>query len=121
MFSFEKLDVYQCAIQFLAVSAKFQKTIPGGNAYIEDQLKRAALSICLNIAEGSGKKDGPDKSRFYSIARGSAMECAAIFDACRALTLGDASLIEDGKPLLVRIVSMLSKMTELKINERAKT
>ncbi|MEA2060653.1 MAG: four helix bundle protein, partial [Thermodesulfobacteriota bacterium] len=42
------------------------------------QLKRAAWSIPLNIAEGCGKSSINDKRRFYSISRGSAMECAAI-------------------------------------------
>jgi hypothetical protein len=38
------------------------------------------------------------------------MECSAILDACRALSLLDDKLVDDGKQLLVRIVSMLTKM-----------
>jgi len=38
------------------------------------------------------------------------MECSAILDACRVLSLVDDDLVDDGKQLLVRIVSMLTKM-----------
>jgi four helix bundle protein len=46
----------------------------------KDQLERAAFSIMLNIAEGTGRFTKPDKRNFYIIARGSVFECVAIFD-----------------------------------------
>ena len=75
-----------------------------------DQLKRASLSIVLNIAEASGKTTRADNARFFSIARGSAMECGGVLDACRVLGLANPRQVEDGEDLVVRIVSMLSKM-----------
>ncbi|MFN0248337.1 MAG: four helix bundle protein [Kofleriaceae bacterium] len=51
--------------------------IPKGHADLVDQLRRAAQSIPQNIAEGAGKTGRADKARYYAIARGSAMECAA--------------------------------------------
>jgi four helix bundle protein len=110
MLAYEKMDVYRCAVEFLALSAKTLNTIPKGNAGLADQLKRAALSIPLNIAESSGKTSSADRKRFCAIARGSAMECSAILDACRVLSLIDDNLVNEGKQLLVRIVSMLTKM-----------
>jgi four helix bundle protein len=56
------------------------KAIPKGNRELVDQLKRASISLVLNIAEGAGKSAIDDKKRFYSIARGSTLECAAILD-----------------------------------------
>jgi four helix bundle protein len=50
-----------------------------------DQLKRAAFSIMLNIAEGAGRFTKPDKRNFYIISRGSAFECVAIFDFLKDL------------------------------------
>ena len=68
----EDLDSYQAAIEFLALSAGLFEAIPRGYAFLTDQLKRASLSIPLNIAEGYGKRGDKDRSRFYDIARGSA-------------------------------------------------
>ena len=45
-----------------------------------DPLDRASTSIALNIAEGNGKYTAPDRCRFFDIARGSALECAACLD-----------------------------------------
>ena len=76
-----------------------------------EQLKKASLSIPLNIAEGYGKRSTDDRARFYDIARGSAHECGALLDASKVLCLIDEPTFADGKTLLHRIVSMLVKMT----------
>jgi four helix bundle protein len=64
----------------------------------------------LNIAEDPGKAMGPDQRRFCAMARGSAMGCAAIVDACVALKLVESAPPQDADDLLVAIVRMLSKM-----------
>ena len=110
MLAHEKLDVYRCSIEFLALSARIGAAVPRGNSILLEQLKRAALSIPLNIAEGTGKQSIQERKRYYGIARGSAMECGAILDACKVLHLADEEVLEAGKALLVRIVSMLTKM-----------
>jgi four helix bundle protein len=109
--SFERLDVYRCSIEFLALIAPVLDALPRGNAVLADQLRRASLSIPLNIAEGAGKVTEADKARFYAIARGSAMESAAILDCCLALHLLDPEQVRVGKALLGRLVAMLTKMT----------
>ena len=48
--------------------------------YLKDQLSRASLSICLNLAEGSGKPSWKEKRRFYSIALGSMRETQSLLD-----------------------------------------
>ena len=82
MLSHERLDAYQIAIQFLAWSNEVIEALPRGTASLSDQLRRASLSIPLNIAEAVGKTGKADRQRFFAIARGSALECAAIVDAC---------------------------------------
>jgi len=67
----------------------------------------------LNIAESSGKITGPDQRRFYAMARGSEMECAAILDACRALALIEETRAEEADRLLLSTVRMLSKICGL--------
>lgn len=110
MLDHEKLDVYQRAIEFFALTVQILEKTPKGNAILTDQLKRASISIPLNIAEGAGKISSADKQRFYAIARGSAMECGAVFDTYKILGLIDSEVYEQGKDLLKRIVSMLTRM-----------
>ena len=80
MLGYQRLDVYQCAVRLLAVCAHLSQVVPRGYAPLADQLRRAAVSVPLNIAEGSGRPKAADAGRFYGIARGSAMECAAVLD-----------------------------------------
>ena len=84
-FDHEKLDVYQVAIEFVAKANDIVEQLPRGRGYLADQLQRAALSIVLNIAEGAGKFSPADKAVFYTRARGSATESAAVLDVCRKL------------------------------------
>ena len=53
-FAFERLDVYQRAIEFLVVVARIISELPGGNGSLTDQLRRAALSVPVNVAERRG-------------------------------------------------------------------
>jgi four helix bundle protein len=107
MFGFQRLDAYQFATKFLAEAARLASMVPRGQGDLADQLRRAALSIPLNIAEGSGKFSR-DSRRFYTIARASALECAAILDALAALGLFPESELVFGRSLLERVVSMLT-------------
>lgn len=108
--SHEKLDVYQKSIQFLSLSAKVLSLMPRGYAELADQLKRAALSVPLNIAEASGRTGSLDNAKHFAIARGSALECGAILDACFALQILENKIFDEAKRLIVAIVSMLSKL-----------
>ena len=110
MLSHEKLHVYQRSIQWLALSSTIIKALPRGNADLANQLRRAALSVPLYIAEGAGRLSIPDKKRYYGIARGSALECAAVLDAIEVLSLGESEKLSQAKDLLCQIVSMLSKL-----------
>ena len=110
MLAYQKLDVYRCAVRALALSARISATIPKGYSELRDQLKRASLSVSLNIAEGSGRPSAADAARFYGMARGSAMECAAILDACGAIGVADDATRNEAMELLVRVVEMLTRM-----------
>ncbi len=113
MLDHEKLDVYKVSIEFMAIAINIADNIPRGYSSLADQLKRAAWSIPLNIAEGCGGKNGiNDKKRFNAIARGSTMECAAIIDVCQVLRVDNEKSFEQGKTLLTRIVSMLTKLCQ---------
>jgi len=104
----EKLDVYRIALEFQAVAG--QPVPKRGYAELRDQLDRASISIVLNIAEGCGRRSPADKGRFYSMARGSATECAAILDLLGARGLVDDRPRTRARSLLVRVVQMLTRL-----------
>jgi four helix bundle protein len=86
------------------------KSLKGSNRPARDQLLRASQSIPLNIAEGNGKGTNADRHRFFEIARGSALECASIQDCLEAYEVLAAAQNAQGKAMLTRIVSMLTKL-----------
>ncbi len=110
MFDHEKLDVYRCALELFAQLSPEVAALPRGHGAISDQFRRAFLSIPLNIAEACGKTAVTDRQRFFAIARGSAMECAALLDVCEILQLIDSERRKCAKEHLVRIVQMLSRL-----------
>ena len=116
IFDHEKLDVYRLTLEFIGWVAVLLKELhaqPGVTlGEVRDQLDRASLSILLNTAEGNGKRQMPLRARYFDDARGSAMECAACLDALVAKQLTTNERIVPGKQMLVRIVSMLSRMVE---------
>ena len=105
-FDHEKLNVYQSSIKFVAWADAVLSTIPKANA-VHNQLDRASTSIPLNIAEGNGKHTSADRCRYFDIARGSALECAACLDVALAKSLIASDLAEEGKEMLLKIVSMM--------------
>ena len=107
------LSGYQAAIEFVLTTETIIKQFPKGRAYLIDQLQRAASSISLNIAEGSGEFSKSEKVRFYRMARRSATECAGILDLCIRLNLMDETISSKARDLLLRIVAMLTKMTKV--------
>jgi four helix bundle protein len=109
-FPHERLDVYRVAVEYLALAEDIAQALPRGRAYLADQLRRASLSVSLNVAEGAGEFSQADKARFYRMARRSGTECVAILDACRILRVGDETMLSRGRELLHRVVSMLTAM-----------
>ena len=109
-FDQERLEVYGVAIEFVAVADALVEELPRGRAYLADQLQRAATSIVLNIAEGAGERSAADKARFYRFACRSATESAAILDVMRTLELSEATRLQQGRGLLLRIVQMLVRL-----------
>ena len=64
MLDYERLDVYQCALQLAALAFQILEKVPRGHGELSDQLRRATISIPLNIAEGAGKTS--ERERFLS-------------------------------------------------------
>ena len=111
MLSFQELRVYQRSIEFGALAIEIIGELPKGHAELADQLLRAAQSQPRNIAEGAGRRTSVDQARFYTHARGSAMQAAAALDTMRVMKLITEVTHARGIELLEGIVAMLTKMT----------
>ena len=75
MFNFEKLDVWQKAIDFADDVYGITKSFPADERFgLTNQMRRAAVSISSNIAEGSSRNSRIDYARFVEIATGSVFE-----------------------------------------------
>ena len=108
MFGHEKFGAYQAAIEFAGLAAQIIEKLPQGYGKLIDQLRRAAIAVPLNVAEGSGKATESQKRQCYAIARGEAMECAAIIDVLFCLGLIDSAKVQDAKTLLQKVVAILT-------------
>ena len=97
-----KLDTYTIARQFVKECYIAVTHFPSEERFVlSQQIKRAALSVYLNIAEGSSRKSPVERKRYYEIARGSVIEVDAAFDIASDLnycsqenlkTLGEAMI-----------------------------
>jgi four helix bundle protein len=110
MLSFQRLDVYQRAVELLAVVSEIVEDLSRGHAERADQLIRAAESIVRNIAEGAGRWSHQDSAKHCKIARGEAMERVASLDVLRLRKLVTPERYERGIRLLEGEVAMLTKM-----------
>ena len=104
-----RLAVYHVGVAFQAAAAHL---VPKGHAVLRDQLERASLSAVLNLAEGAGRRSRRDKARFYTIARGSSMESAALIDVLVARQIASAEAAKEAKDLVIRVLQMLSKLQQ---------
>ena len=106
----EKLDVFKVAIALIEHIANFKPRRGCSNAF--DQLRRAATSTALNVAEACGKQ-GRDRQRFFEIARGSALESAAALRVLAALGAVSAGEHEQGRAFCERLYAMLTRMCRI--------
>jgi four helix bundle protein len=97
--------VYQEALRFVGWVGPILEGLPA-KLSARDQLDRASTSIVLNLAEGNGKRSHPERCRYFDIARGSGVECAACLDVLVRRGKLAESTASEGKALLLQIVSM---------------
>jgi four helix bundle protein len=114
-FDFEKLIVYQKAVDFADVVCDHSEQFERGYGFLVDQLNRAALSISANIAKGNGRFTKADRRNFFGIARGSVQECVPLLELARRrrlLTAEEHSSLNDSLEEIARMLSGLIKGLE---------
>ncbi len=107
-FMFEKLHVYQKAVDFADEVIVLTEGFPRGYGFLTDQLNRASLSIAANIAEGNGRFTKADRKNFFTIARGSVQECVPLLELARRRGLLEDAGHRNLKDNLEEIARMLS-------------
>ncbi len=109
-FAFEKLLVYQKAVDFADQVCAKSENFTRGYGFLADQLNRAALSIAANIAEGKGRFTKPDCKNFFGIARGSVQECVPLLELAfrrKLLTQVEHELLKSHLEEIARMLSGL--------------
>ena len=109
-YDFERLDVYRLAMDFAEQIFERTEQFPQRLQYsLGDQFRRAALSICNNVAEGSRKR-GDAKRQFYGYALDSARECVPMLELASRRKLLDKHSCDGLSDTCFRIASMLAAL-----------
>ena len=109
--SHAKLDIFKVSKSFVLNCYRETKTIPPEEKFgIVQQIRRTALSVHLNIAEGCSRRSAAERKRFYEIARGSVIEIDSALDIAVDLNYLAKEKLEELGQLIVRIFQMISKM-----------
>ena len=88
--SFEEVEVWRKAHAWVLTVYRFTERFPRHELFgLTSQLRRAAVSVPANFAEGFKKRSHADKLRFYNIAQGSLEECRYYFILAGDLNYGD--------------------------------
>jgi len=107
----QRLDVFVTAKQFTLECYKLTKLLPAEERFnMTQQIRRAALSVCLNIAEGASRKSLAERKRYYEVARGSIIEIDAALDISTELQYCRKENMQSLGEFMQRTFSMLSKM-----------
>lgn len=107
----KKLDVYKAVRELVKEVYKISLVLPNEeNFNMKQQIRRAALSVKLNLSEGSTRKSQKERVRFYEISRGSVVEIDAALETAVDLNYYAESELETVGTLLNRCFAMLSKM-----------
>src|SRR6187399_1238128 len=98
-----KLPIFQLSQKLAMESYAITKYFPSEERFaMIQQIRRAALSVHLNIAEGCSRKSVVERKRFYEIARGSVIEVDTAFDIAFSLGYTSKEKLADLGTLLIR-------------------
>lgn len=117
VFSFEKLNVWQKARQLSIVIYKLTKNFPSEERFgLTSQMRRCAISISSNIAEGTGRHTPKDKARFSEIAYSSALELLNQVVLSNDLEFLNDKDYEDIRNDITEVAAMLDGLYKSQIN-----
>jgi len=96
--SFRELLVWQKGIQLSVLVYRLSKQFPREETYgLSNQMRRAAVSIPSNIAEGAGRLNTPEYRQYLGVARGSSFELRTQSTIARELGFGDSEQLREAE------------------------
>lgn len=111
----QKLDIYGVSRQFVLECYRLTKKLASREKFgMITQIRRAALSVHLNIAEGSSRKSEAERKRYYEIARGSVIEIDAALDIAVDLAYMDGLNTEPLGESMIRCSKILTGLINTK-------
>jgi four helix bundle protein len=111
--AFRDLQVWQRAMQLTVAIYRLTQGFPREEVYgLSSQIRRAAVSIPSNIAEGQGRLSVGEFKQFLSVARGSNQELQTQLEIARALKFGDSTLIDEAENLSHEVGKMIYALLE---------
>ena len=111
--SHKKLDVYVIAMKLVKEVYRITKGFPAEERYVlTSQLRRAAISVCSNIAEGSSRRTKPEKRRFFEISRSSVVEIDTQIEISLVIEYLRKNEIAELEAYLERVFMMLTKLMD---------
>ena len=106
--SFRDLVVWQKSLQMAVTVYRLTQGFPKEEVYgLSSQLRRAAVSVPSNIAEGHGRLGTGEYRQFVGVARGSNFELQTQLEIARALQLGDKKLLGEAEGLSHEVGKMI--------------
>jgi four helix bundle protein len=109
MFKFENLDAWKVSLElFRKIVGCTDRLRSRNQIFLSEQIRRAALSISSNIAEGTGREGVRESRQFFNIAKGSVYEVVSIAHVLRQENLLTAEEYDETYRLCDRIAGMLS-------------
>jgi four helix bundle protein len=111
--SYRELQVWQRSIQLATADYRLAAGFPRDEVYgLSSQMKRAAVSVASNIAEGYGRLSRGEYIQFLAISRGSALELQTQFEIAHRLEIGDVKLLDEADALSEEVSKMLYAMID---------
>ncbi len=111
--SFRELIVWRRSIQLATTIYQLSRGFPKDEIYgLSSQIRRSAVSVPSNIAEGQGRLSTGEFRQFLGIARGSNFELQTQLEIARSMNLGDSKLIDQAEGLSHEVGKMIQAILE---------
>jgi four helix bundle protein len=109
-----RLDIFIVSRNLVSAIYRSIKSFPSDERYaLTQQIRRAVVSVHLNVAEGCSRKSSSERRRFLEIARGSLIEVDTALSLAVELEYISTECLREEEELINRCFQMLSKMIDL--------